>query len=166
MALAGFAGIIATFQFAGLKNVKRVELVGLGIIIITALTETFASILPLVLLTYGIKESIVWGFCSGTLAILATMHLFDATKSIWGKVKKKSLIVYYGFLQAIIGLAIIFLVLNAMNVGFHREPGPYITAIFSGMILSGLLFARMLLTPLWRTLRQQESSDGGPAGPH
>lgn len=164
MALAGFAGIVATFQFRDDKKVKRAELVGLSIIVNTALLDTFASIFPLILFAYGIKETTVWGLSSGMVAIPAAMLLYKVNSDLRGSVQSKSLVVYYGLLQALIGVAVMSMMLNASGVIFHREPGPYVTGIFAGMVMSGLMFSRLLLYPLWRSVRDKESENGAPKG--
>jgi len=165
VALAGFAGIIATFQFRDDKNVKRAELVGLGIIVNTALMDTFASIFPLVLLAYGLKETTVWGLSSGIVGILAAMLLYKVMSDLRGRVKRKSLIVYYGLLQAIMWVFVIALIVNASGVILQREPGPYVTGVFAGMVMCGLMFARLLLYPLWRAVRDKESENVAPKDP-
>jgi len=166
VSLAGFAGIVATFQFRNDKKVKRAELVGLTIIVNTALLDTLACIIPLVLFTYGIKETTVWGLSSGIIAILAAMILYKVNRELRGRVRRKSIAVYYGSLQAIIGLAILAMLLNATGFIFHREPGPFITGVVAGMSMCGLMFARLLLYPLWRRLGEQESSHAAVTNPN
>ncbi len=63
--------------------------------------------------------------------------------------------------RALFGVAAILFVSNALNVAnfvFHREPGPYIAGIVFGLGLVGYMFARLLLRPLWRVVREQEAA--------
>jgi hypothetical protein len=156
VALAGFAGIIATFQFRDGKKIRRAELVGLNIIVTTALIDTFACIVPLVLLTYGIKESTVWGLSSCIFAIPSAILLYRVVTDLKGAVRKKAIVAYHVALQTLIGVAILILILNATGVIFDREAGPYITSVVAGMFMCGLMFSQLLLYPLQRRLREQE----------
>jgi hypothetical protein len=158
VSLAGFAGIVATFQFRDGKKVNPIELAGLTIIVNVALLDTFSAIVPLVLFSYGLKETTVWGLSSGIIAILAAMLLYKVSRDISGKIRRKSLVVYYGFLQVMMGMAVILVALNSMGIVFHRTPGPFITCVVAGMSLCGLMFARMLIHPLSRRLREQGAS--------
>ena len=166
VALAGFAGIIATFQFRDGNRLRHADLVGLNIIVLTTLINTFGCIVPLALLTYDIKETTVWGLCSGAFAIPAAMMVYGSYKGVRGNVRRKSIVVYHGLLEVLMGVTIIGLVLNAADVIFHREPGPYILSLVAGMILSGLMFAQLLLIPLWRRLREQEASSASVIKTH
>lgn len=159
VALAGFAGIIAKFQFRDDRKIRRADLVGLNIIVLTTLLNTLGCIVPLALLTYEIKEATVWGWCSGAFAVPAAMLVYSSHSGLRGKIRRKSIVVYHGLLEVMMGVTIIGLVLNALDVIFHREPGPYILSLVAGMVVSGLMFAQLLLMPLWRRLRKQESSD-------
>ncbi|MEJ2089938.1 MAG: hypothetical protein P8Y69_15970 [Gammaproteobacteria bacterium] len=51
--------------------------------------------------------------------------------------------------------------LNAFDVVFHREPGPYLAAITWGLGLAAYMFVRLLLHPLWRRVREQEVEHSG-----
>ena len=164
--LAGFAGIIATFQFRDEKKISREKLVGLSIIVVTALMDTFACILPLVLLSYDINETTTWGLSSGILAIPATMLLYKVNKDMRDAVRRKTVAVLYVSLKAMTGVVILLLIFNAMGVVFHRVPGPYITAVVGGMGLSSIMFALLLLRPLWWRLREQESSNAAETKPN
>ena len=49
------------------------------------------------------------------------------------------------------------LYLNAMSVVFHREFGVYFVALIVPLILSGYMFVRLVVHPLWRSVRERES---------
>jgi hypothetical protein len=50
-----------------------------------------------------------------------------------------------------------------LDLVFHREPGPYIAGIISGLGLVGVMFTRLLIGPLWKVVREQEATDLGKA---
>ena len=60
VAFAGFAGIIATFQFSDRTSVKRGDVVGLTMIVQNSLAIAFACTLPLVLRTFDLKDETIW----------------------------------------------------------------------------------------------------------
>ncbi|MEE3331813.1 MAG: hypothetical protein VX246_13165, partial [Myxococcota bacterium] len=60
-------------------------------------------------------------------------------------------------------LIVISLILNVLDLVFHREPGPYIAGIIIGLGLVGIMFTRLLIPPLWEVVRKQEARDLGKA---
>jgi uncharacterized membrane protein len=57
-------------------------------------------------------------------------------------------------LGALVALA---LILNAMNIVFHRQPGPFVAGIIYALGVANYMFSRLLLLPLWRIVKEQES---------
>lgn len=49
-------------------------------------------------------------------------------------------------------------VMNASDIFFHREGGPFIAGIVWALILAGFMFSRLLLQPIWRNVRIQEAA--------
>ena len=156
VAFAGFAGIIATFQFSDRTGIKRGDVVGLNLIVQSSLSNALACAFPLVLNIFGLESETVWTVAStcGVVVVLLTMYSVD--KSMRGAVRKTSLKLLFGLMQAVSALLAICLVLNACDMIFHREPGPYLVAITAYMSLVGYMFARLLLRPLWIEVRSQE----------
>ena len=66
-------------------------------------------------------------------------------------------------LQGVFVLIVISLILNMLDLVFHREPGPYLTGIIIGLGLVGVMFTRLLIGPLWKVVREQEATDLGKA---
>ena len=64
VAFAGFAGIIATFQFREAKQVKRGDVVGLTMIVQMSLNCALLSALPLLLSTFKLEATTIWTICS------------------------------------------------------------------------------------------------------
>ncbi|MEH6519429.1 MAG: hypothetical protein V7742_22355 [Halioglobus sp.] len=156
VAFAGFAGIIATFQFSDRASVKRGDVVGLTMIVQNSLSIAFACTLPLVLKTFALKDETIWAAVSvyGAFSMAFSSYLID--KSMRGAVRKASLKLLFGSMQAIAALVSICLLLNASDIIFHRQPGPYIVALTVNLGLVGYMFARLLLRPLWHEVRSQE----------
>ena len=156
VAFAGFAGIIATFQFSDRTSVKRGDVVGLTMIVQNSLSIAFACTLPLVLKTFALKDETIWTVVSvyGAFSMTFSSYLID--KSMRGAVRKASLKLLFGSMQAISVMISICLILNASDLIFHRQPGPYIVALTANLGLVGYMFARLLLRPLWHEVRRQE----------
>lgn len=161
VAFTGFAGIIATFRFKDGARIKRGDMVGLSMIVQISLMTALFCVLPLLLEAISFESSTKWFVCSclGALWMAGNSYMID--KNMRGAVQNMSYKLFFGFLQGIGALLVICLILNASNIVFHREPGPYIAAIVYGVTIVGYMFGRLLLRPLWRELRAQEVNEGG-----
>jgi len=160
IAVAGFAGIIGTFQFKEGERIRRGDVIGLAIVVNVGLMSAFYSTLPLIFINFGISDSIVWGICSGLACVIYTIafsYFAIINKNFQSYKTINKLMVYSLYLVALIIVIINFL--NACNIFFKREFGPfYISLIYSiGSVC--YMFSRLLLRPIWRTIRKQESED-------
>jgi len=70
---------------------------------------------------------------------------------------RSSRVVFRLMAIANVGVAIL-LIFNVLNIGFHREYGPYFVSLIFPLIVAGYMFMRMLLRPLWRSVRKNEIS--------
>ena len=161
VAFAGFAGVVATFQFRDRTTINRGDIVGLTMIVDFGLMCAFYSTLPLCLAIFNIEGDAIWIGCSG----LATLAVGRAMYIVHSKMKPAAISsrsrLLFSILQGVAALIALSLVLNMANVVFHREPGPYIAAILFGLTLVGYMFLRLLLRPLWRAVHEQEAIDRG-----
>ena len=80
-------------------------------------------------------------------------------RNMRGAVKRWSRRLLFGSFQAVFGCVVLIQFLNASNLIFHREPGPYIVGIVVGLGLVGYLFGRLLLRPLWMAFSEQEAAN-------
>jgi uncharacterized membrane protein len=158
IALAGFAGIIATFQFGGEKETRRGDAVGLTMILQMSLLAAMLCSLAILLNSFSIKESTLWVICS---VVVACMHIFYTLvllKRTRGVDKTKN----FRELTLILFAPSLFLMLiNLMNASdflFHREAGPVVASIVYALSLAGFMFSRLLLRPIWRNVRTQEAA--------
>jgi hypothetical protein len=163
VAFAGFSGIIATFQFRDKTTVKRGDIVALTMIVYFSLLCAFCCILPLLLSIFGIEDATIWTICSVFGAIVMVCCMYGVDRGMRNAVRKKSLQLLFGTMQGVAALIVLFMTLfmtlNAVNVVFHREPGPYIVGIVSALALAGYMFGRLLLRPLWRAVHKQETAN-------
>lgn len=158
VAIVGFAGIIATFQFKEGKSLRRSDALGLAMIINSGLVGAFSSVLPLALSNFGIQDSIVWTVCSGFMSINYMCFIFYLIKHMRKfKINKKSSRFFVVLFFSIGFIVIIVNLLNVFNVGFNREYGPFFISLIFPLCMVGYFFSRLLLVPIWRTIRDQES---------
>ena len=162
IALAGFAGIIATFQFAGTKEPRRTDAVGLTMILQYSLRSALGSSIPFLLYTLGVKETTVWAMCSVVLVIATAGEMYamhGGRRGIpIGRIRSKSFRRLAVIVHSInVGLILIN-AMNASDIFFHREAGPVIAVIIWSLSLAGFMFSRLLLRPIWRSVRVQEAA--------
>ena len=159
VAFAGFSGIIATFQFRDATMIKRGDIVALTMIVQFSLLCAFFSVFPVLLLIFGIEGTTVWSISSALGAIAIASCMYGVDRGMRKAVRKKSIRILFGAMQGVAALVFLSMVLNTINVGFHREPGPFIAGIVWGLGLVGYMFGRLLLRPLWMVVRKQEGAN-------
>ena len=160
VAVAGFAGIIGTFQFKEGEKIRRGDAIGLAIVVNVGLMSAFYSTLPLILINFGINDSIVWAICSGMTCIIYTYYHIDFVirlKNFKSYKTVNKLMVYSLFIVSFIIVLINFL--NACNIVFKREFGPFYISLIYSLASVCYMFSRLLLRPIWRTILKQESEN-------
>ncbi|WOJ93782.1 hypothetical protein R0135_01115 [Congregibacter variabilis] len=158
IALAGFAGIISTFQIAGSKAASRADAVGLTMVLQFSLLAALMSALPFVLYTFGVKETTLWAVCSVLEAIIYIVSLYAIQRNLKGSVRTKSFKRLILAIQCQTLFIVLINVLNTADIFFHREAGPVIAAIAWSLCLAGYMFSRLLLRPIWRDVHRQEAA--------
>jgi hypothetical protein len=158
VAFAGFAGIIATFQFREVKEIKRGDVVGLTMIVQMSLNCALCSVLPLLLSMFNLSATSIWTICSIYGGFYTAYSMQSLHRSMYGATKRMSLRLLFGSFQVLFGCVVVVQFLNASDLFFHREPGPYVAGIIIGLGLVGYMFGRLLLRPLWTAVRIQEAN--------
>jgi len=158
IALAGFAGIIATFQFGGAKETRRADAVGLTMILQFSLLAALMSSIPILLYTFDVDEKTLWEVCSVVAVIMYAGGIYVQNDNLKGAVRTASFKRMVLLLQAPGVVLILINVLNASDIFFHREAGPVIAGIVWALTLAGFMFSRLLLRPVWRNVRIQETA--------
>lgn len=157
VAFVGFSAIIAAFQFKDGYSIKKSDAINLQFIVATGLVGTFFSLLPLMLSSFGLSDSMVWAVSSavGSANYLGFIYYLSRNVKI-SKFRRKSakvLVVSYflvGFLILVLNL------LNAFNILFHREFGPYFISLIYPLCLVGYFFTRLIFQPIWKTFKDKE----------
>ena len=160
VAVAGFAGIIGTFQFKEGEKIRRGDVLGLALVVNTGLMSAFYATLPLLLANFGLKDPIVWAISSGMTCFIYSYFSVDIAmrlKAFKSYKRSNRVTIYVLFL---VGLVIITInALNACNVVFQREFWPYHISLIYSLGLVCYMFSRLLLRPVWRALRAQEADE-------
>lgn len=164
VAFAGFAGIIATFQFRDTEHLKRGDVVGLTMIVQMSLNCALLSALPLLLFMFNLSAPSIWAICSLYGGFYTAYSMYGVHRSMYGATKRMSLRLLFGSFQVIFGCVAVVQFLNASNLVFYREPGPYVAGIILGLGLVGYMFSRLLLRPLWTAVQFQETNKSDLAG--
>jgi len=157
VAFVGFAGIIAAFQFKDDFKLKKSDVIGLKVIIHTGLLGIFLSLLPLILSSFGLKDSEVWTSCSAIASINFLTVIFYRGKQIkQSKTRKRSSFPIFLFNFSIMILVAIINLLNTFDIVFHREFGPYFISLIVPLGLVGFMFSRLLFLPIMSTINNRE----------
>ena len=156
VALAGFAGIVATFQFRQQVNVYRGHVLALSMIVNISLVGALFSVLPLVFLNYDMPEQDVWALCSALMGVNIScfiVYVWKTTRLNSLPLTTRAIFIVF-FLMAF--AVVIANFMNAAGFIFHRQFGTYFISFIFCFFLVGYNFSRLLMLPLWKQVRQQE----------
>lgn len=159
IALAGFAGIIATYQFRDGKNIKRGRIGALTVIVQFSFFPALACSLALCLQTFGVSGEKLWVVCSWLGAAIYSYAMYGTAMAMRGGLTTTASRMIFLLLQSVGVLIIGINVLNALGIIFQKVPGPFIVGVFYGLAVASFMFSRLLLRPLWRVVRLQERVD-------
>ena len=159
IALAGFSGIIATFQFRDASMVRRGPAAALTMVVQLSLVGALLSALPLGLNLFGVSGRSLWAICSAIQVVVTGWLMYGIAKNLRGSLKTRSTWLIFGSFQGAVALLLLANVLNAADMVFHREPGPYVVQLMMGLIIAAYMFSRLLLLPVWRAVRNNEEAE-------
>ena len=158
VALAGFAGIIATFQFGGAKGIRRADAVGLTMVVRDSLTSAGLCSVAMLLFAFQISESTTWALTSLLACTILLYCGYSTARLLRHDFKRKSFLLIWFSGNAVTAIVLLANILNVAEVVFHREPGPVLMAVVLGLSLSAYSFSRLLLLPVWRMVRSTEAA--------
>jgi len=157
IALAGFAGVIATYQISESRRINRSTVAAVTVITRCSLFVGLACAITLVLQAFGVIGPALWTISSAIGAVMMAGVALSIARSMKGTTFKRPTRILYLALQGLGGLVVMALVLNCLGWVFNREPGPFIAGAVYGLSLAGIMFSRLLLIPLWRIVRETEN---------
>jgi hypothetical protein len=159
IALAGFAGVIATYQINDVTMVRRGPVGALTVIVQYSLMAALTCGVCLCLSAFGLTGKDLWATSSLVGATLIMIGAYNIAKLMSGAITKRSIKMLFLSLQGIGVIITLALILNALDLVFHREPGPFIVGIMYALSVASYMFSRLLLLPLWRIVHEQEARD-------
>lgn len=158
IAFAGFSGVVASFQFGGENEIRPKDFAGLQTILQFSLLAALICSMPLLLYTFGLKETTVWAICSALTVIILVWAIFSSLVQLHSGVRSRSFRIYGTIAQCpSLGMVLIN-VMNASDIFFHREAGPVVASILWILCVSGYFFTRLLFLPIVRSLRIQAAA--------
>jgi hypothetical protein len=158
LVLAGFAGVIATFQFNKMGVISRGQVLTLTMILILSFGCLFVSLLPLTLYNFKLTEQTVWmvsNTIGGFVWLVGASFVYNNTRLL----KSSSADLFRNWFFIILSLAaggINFLC--AFGVFFESPFGVYFACIMYAYFLICFNFSSLLLRPLWRLTWPVEKS--------
>ena len=158
IAITGFAGIVIAFRYKEDSKIQRRSVASLTSILKLSLLTAFFAFIPLILITFGLKDELLWTICSIIGAAVGFALMYSIDRKIRPAINKSDLWIKYVLIQGISLFLIVCLILNSTNIIFHREPGPYLLSGFFMLTLSGYMFFGLLLNPLWKQVLKNESN--------
>jgi hypothetical protein len=159
IAIAGFAGIIATYQFREESNIRRAPVGALTVIVQFSLGPALACAFCLALQAFGMVGDDLWAACSWLGVAIYGYAMYGVSRAMGGALSKVSAKVIFVSLQGVGSLILVSNGLNALGIIFQKEPGPYIAGIFFALSVAAFMFSRLLLRPLWRVVQASEGSN-------
>ena len=158
IALAGFSGIIATFQFEQKAFISRGHVLSLSLIVLTSLAAAFCSVLPLALLNFGFEEPVVWSISSFVGGSFWLSGLIYTVRNMRLETVTLPNRILFGCFLTLVAVASVANFLNTFGVIFDQEFAPYFAAFLFGFCLVLYNFSRLLLHPLWRVVHKREAA--------
>jgi hypothetical protein len=162
VALAGFAGIIATFQFREQRRLTRGRVLDLSMIVNISLLSAFFSVFPLALLVFGFEEKTVWAICSGIAGAIWISVLIFVVQNMSTQSVSSRLQLFFAFIILYSLATAVILFMNALGIIFDQHFAPYFSSFILAFFLVCFNFSRLLMHPLWKALRKQEISSSDP----
>ena len=154
VALAGFAGVIATFQFRQNDRVKHGHAISLSMIVNISLVGAFFAALPIGLLNFGIDESQVWSISSFLFGINQIIFIIYIYRNMTLDLLDTPIRILFASFFIIGTLIAIANFLNSLGIGFSRVYGPIFLTFLFNFALVGFIFSRLLMYPIWKSVRE------------
>jgi hypothetical protein len=156
VALAGFAGIIATFQLGQIEHISRGRVLALWMVVNISLGVGLFSLLPLGLINFGFEDGVVWAISSTLIAIVSIIEVPFIIRNMNLQRENYSVRIVFYSIELVGFVLVVVNFLNALGIVFHREFGPFLAIIIYSLFLVGWNFSRLLMQPLWKMVEERE----------
>ncbi len=150
IALAGFSGLVATFQQRSDVEPNSADIVGLTMILVMGLGVAFFSLLPTLLFSFELAVSVVWLISNSLAAAFMLLMTNFIRVNLLKAVNRRKTRALFITLISVAFLICILLVLSAFSYTPFPQIGVFLLALLFGLAVVGYSFCRLLLLPLWR----------------
>ena len=154
VALAGFAGVVATFHLRGPESITRPSFVRLRIMIELSLCVCIFSLLPMAIYNFGASDASVWNIANALLSLFSLFYLAIVvsrwSRGLYGKGKLSKKVVYPSCTVALF-LSLMLVLSSFGAIKFHKPFSVYVFVLFFDLILACLMFARLVILPLLKS---------------
>ena len=159
VALAGFAGVVGSFQYRPGARIVRGDVLGLELMIVLSLLTAVCAILPVALFNFGVGETTIWSISSSVAVVAYAVYIFNIKRKfrkllVSSRVSRILFEVFFvtAYLTALANI------INVLDVGLRREYAPFFVALVVPNCVSAYMFVRLVLRPLWRSIHAQETT--------
>ena len=158
VALAGFAGVVSAYQHKEGVHIRRGDALGIAMMVNIGLVDAFFSVLPLILFGLGLSEVLSWKVSSALMATNYAVFFGYIIRNMRGvRVRKITAKLVYGALYLGGFLILLINLANTLGIGYNGVSGPFFVSLILPLIVAGYMFARLVLRPLWRSVRDHEA---------
>ena len=160
VALAGFAGVVATFHLRGPDSITRPSFIRLRIMIELSLCVCMFSLLPMAIYNFGARDATVWAIANSTLALFSLFYLALVisrwSRGLYGKGKLSKKVVYPSGTVAF-ALYLVLVLVSFGAIKFHKPFSVYVFILFFDLGLACLMFARLVILPLLKSFEDYDT---------
>jgi len=155
--LAGFAGIVATNQFGTAGKFSRGDAIGITLIVHSGIVNGLLAILPMAIYAMGLSEQRAFNISSGLHCINISIYGLWLLRNMRGvRVADWKSRVFFWFISSVTASVVVLNAMNALNLVFHGQFGPYLLICLIPLCLAGYMFMRLVSRPLWRNLKNYD----------
>jgi hypothetical protein len=147
-AFAGFAGVVSIFRHRGSGAWEPPDAYRFRFMVELSLCTVAFALLPFIVHHFGVPPRVLWSSCSALLGFMYVALLVLARIRARHLRGGPGVEIHRGLMTFAVGGAIVGLVLlalNALQVGFVGEFGPYLAGLAWLLTISGIMFLRLLL---------------------
>jgi len=144
--LAGFSGIIVAGRQRGLAAWEAHHLYMFRLMLLVSLVTVFFALIPFAPYHLGMPEAATWRVCNALLGAWLIVQL-TIQMSVRAGIRQRLNIIYYLFIRLGNVFFICLAFAGAFNLLGIRSVGIYLVSVGWLLIVSALLFFRLVLSP-------------------
>jgi hypothetical protein len=144
--LAGFSGIIVAVRQRGLAAWETHHLYMFRLMLLVSLVTVLFALIPFAPYHLGMPEKVTWRVCNGLLGAWLIVQL-TIQMTVSAEIRHRLNIVYYLFMRLGNVFFICLVFASAFNLLGLRPVGIYLVGVGWLLMVSALLFFRLVLSP-------------------